>query len=143
MIVGIYLSMSRLIKCSIRNCSVAGGIKILVCIYCFILLQIFGCRNNTPIQKKNKRSKSELISTGYKPKNGFISSDTVAIEIAIIVLRNIYGNDIYNKQPYKAVLIQDSIWRIIGTLPKKVVGGVPFIEIRKSDGMILKVWHGK
>jgi hypothetical protein len=44
--------------------------------------------------------------------------------------------------PYKAWL-EDGIWRITGTLPQNVVGGVASAEIQKSDAKIVRINHGK
>jgi hypothetical protein len=50
---------------------------------------------------------------------------------------------IYSKKPFKAKLVNDTIWVVCGTLPKGRKGGVPYIEINKRDCKIFKVKHGK
>ena len=79
---------------------------------------------------------------GYTPKLGFVPDDSTAVKIAIAVWLPIYGNDIYKKKPYK-VKLQNGVWIIEGTLPADYQGGVPYIEIQRKDGRILRVMHGK
>jgi hypothetical protein len=77
------------------------------------------------------------------PKNGFVPNKQVAIQIAVAVWTPIYGKENIEKQmPYKAWL-EDGIWRITGTLPQNVVGGVASAEIQKSDAKIVRISHGK
>lgn len=79
---------------------------------------------------------------GYFPKEGFVPDKNTAIKIAEAVWFPIYGESIYTKKPYKIKLIK-GVWIIEGSLPKGYLGGVPYIEIQKKDGKILKVMHGK
>ena len=49
----------------------------------------------------------------------------------------------FRKKPYIARL-EKGVWIVEGSLPAQfTMGGVPYIEIQKSDGKILKVVHGK
>lgn len=79
---------------------------------------------------------------GYFPKEGFVPDKNTAIKIAEAVWFPIYGESIYTKKPYKIKLIK-GVWIIEGSLPEGYQGGVPYIEIQKKDGKILKVIHGK
>jgi len=84
------------------------------------------------------------IHKNIEKKSNFSVIDTVtAIKIAELNWIKIYGKDVINEKPYSIKLQGDSIWVINGTLPKNVLGGVAYIEIRKCDGKILKVTHGK
>jgi len=77
------------------------------------------------------------------PKNGFVPNEQVAIQIAVAVWTPIYGKENIEKQmPYKAWL-KDGIWRVTGTLPQNMVGGVAIAEIQKSDAKIVRISHGK
>jgi NTF2 fold immunity protein len=80
-------------------------------------------------------------------KENYVPNKETAIKIAEAVWLPIYGNKIYKELPFKATLINDSIWAVGGTLNKSsgkiVVGGTAYIELQKSDGKILKVTHGK
>ena len=77
------------------------------------------------------------------PKTGYISNNTVAIQIAIAVWSPIYGEKhIKSKAPFHATL-KNNIWTITGLLPKRSLGGVPIMELNKTTGQILKVSHGK
>ena len=43
-----------------------------------------------------------------------------------------------------AIKLKNSdVWVVEGTLAKSLMGGVPYIEIQKSDCKILVVTHGK
>jgi NTF2 fold immunity protein len=79
----------------------------------------------------------------FVPKEGFISTEATAIRIAEAVWEPIYGKEaISHQQPLKAQLA-NGVWTVVGTLPEGVKGGVALIEIRKQDGCILRVSHGK
>lgn len=47
-----------------------------------------------------------------------------------------------NYKPYKAYSMDD-YWRVVGTRPENILGGIPIIEIRKNDKLIIKVYHTK
>lgn len=75
-----------------------------------------------------------------------------AIKIAEAVWLPIYGKKVFEERPFKVELEGDSVWIVHGSLPvshkvKDVVyvtfGGVVYCHIRKKDGTILKVGHGK
>ncbi len=72
-----------------------------------------------------------------------------ARRIAKVILLKIYGDDIYNQEPLKPVLIKDSIWVITGSFPEYkpggplISGGVAHIEIQKKDCKVLKIFHGR
>ena len=77
-------------------------------------------------------------------KNGYIYNETTAIAMAEVVLVPIYGDEILNEKPFKAVLKNDSIWVVEGTLSGiNKVGGTAYIEINKYDGRILELTHSK
>ena len=119
----------------------------------FIAIALFAsCTNSnnkpTTIARKSspvafRDSNFVLENKGYTPKDGFIKSDTIASEYAYMILKSIYGNDIDNQLPFDISLFQDSIWVINGTLPAELDGGTAQIVIRKNDGAILQVSHGK
>lgn len=79
----------------------------------------------------------------WKRSDGYVPNAATAIKIAEAVLPNIYGEQVNEKKPFKATLVDESIWVINGTLPSDMDGGVPHIEIQKSDGRIIKIIHGK
>lgn len=72
----------------------------------------------------------------------YVPNEETAKKIAEAIWFPIYGEDIYNKGPF-VVSSSDSVWIVKGTLPEGMKGGVPYIEIRKIDGKVLKVTHGK
>ena len=89
-----------------------------------------------------------LISCGsmqhnYKPDAGYVPDKETAIRIALAVWEPIYGNEkISDEKPYVATL-SGEVWTVHGSLPKECAGGVAEIDIRKDDGCILRVSHGK
>lgn len=79
---------------------------------------------------------------GYIPKSGFVPDKITAIRIAEAIWEPIYGKSIYRKRPY-VVKLKANTWIVEGNLPLNSEGGVPYIEIQKEDGKILKVMHEK
>ena len=75
--------------------------------------------------------------------NDRVPNEETAIRIAEAVWLPIFGDVIYSSKPFKAKLVDDSIWVVEGTLPDGYVGGTPYAEIQKIDGKILKVSHGQ
>ncbi len=74
---------------------------------------------------------------------GWIRNNDNVVRLVISIWLPIYGDRIYDDRPFTAILENDSIWVVEGTLKEGYLGGVPYIEIRKSDCTILKVTHGK
>jgi len=103
--------------------------KLLLVTLILMMTVVFGTSFKKPVDDRKKKS-------------GFVPNKTTAIKIAEAVWFPIYGESIYKKKPYK-VKLENGVWIIEGTLPSASKGGVPYIEIKKADGKILKVIHGK
>lgn len=73
----------------------------------------------------------------------YVPNKETAIKIAEVIWLPIYGESIYKKKPFNAVLIDNKVWRVQGSLNPEQLGGVPYIEINKKDCRIIKVTHGK
>lgn len=73
----------------------------------------------------------------------YVPDAETAIKVAEAIWLPIYGEKIYQKKPFVAKLKDSTIWVVTGTLKEKLLGGVPYIEIQKSDCKIIKVTHGK
>ncbi len=73
--------------------------------------------------------------------DGYVPDEAMAIDIAKLVGKRIYGKRILNEMPLKAILVKD-VWIIDGTNLESD-GGVVHVEIQKADGKILIVTHGK
>jgi hypothetical protein len=89
---------------------------------------------------------SSLCCKPYESMNkikDYVPDEETAIKIAEAIWLPIYGEDVLKKKPYKATLINNEFWRVEGSLEEEELGGVPIIEIRKTDCKILKVTHGK
>jgi hypothetical protein len=82
---------------------------------------------------------------GRLPGEGFVPNPKVAVEIATAVLNEIYGKNNIDKETPFFVNLENGIWIIEGQMETdpNIKGGVAYIEIRKSNGEILKVTHGK
>ena len=110
--------------------------KLLIVICIITTTAILG----TSIKKRNDYLREQ---TGYIPKDGFVPNEATAIKIAMAVWTPIYGNKITKNKPYK-IKLKNGVWFVEGSLPANfTLGGVPYIEIQKIDGKILKVRHGK
>ena len=77
------------------------------------------------------------------PSQGYVPDSTTAVQLAQIFFVRVYGEKVLEKKPFIAVLKNGKIWMVDGTLEKGMDGGVPHIEIQKSDGKILAIYHGK
>jgi hypothetical protein len=75
-------------------------------------------------------------------KSDCLLSKRKAILIAQPIWVKAFGKSIYKQKPFIATLSTSGVWLVKGTLNTKR-GGVPYIEIRKSDCAILRVWHTK
>lgn len=74
---------------------------------------------------------------------GPVSDEAAAIKIAITTLELVYEKEeIEQQKPYRAVLKGD-VWHVSGSLRRGLKGGVVEAEIRKNDGHLINVWHGR
>jgi hypothetical protein len=105
---------------------------------CFLSIIMMSCSCffqgcSTPQEEQNLRD----------PQNGIVQDSETAKKIAEAIWTPIYGKSIVDEKPYKATLIGDSIWIVESSSLKEQFGGVAYIEIRKSDCKVVKVFHGK
>lgn len=110
-------------------------LKILIVLFVIITFQTTHNNSNNSEQQYSKHN--------YIPVCGYVPDDSTAIKIAEAIWFPIYGETIYEERPFKAMLNEDDVWIVEGTLPEGFKGGVPYIEIRKRDCKILRVSHGK
>jgi hypothetical protein len=90
---------------------------------------------------------SLLAATGSKTMSyakhpDYVPDEQTAIKIAEAVWLGIYGNSIYEARPFTAHL-SNNIWHVHGTKPDSSFGGVPMIDIRKSDCNVSNVVYSK
>jgi hypothetical protein len=79
----------------------------------------------------------------YRPPDGIVPDSSTAIIIAETILSRIYGAEQISKEkPFTAILSKD-YWIVYGNIPDGFKGGVAEIVIRKSDGQIINIAHGK
>ena len=80
----------------------------------------------------------------YNRPNGVIPNDSLAVEMAKIVLFPIYGRkNIEYQRPYQVTLVNNELWYVKGSLPEKAAGGTFCIMINKSDGKVRGIFHEK
>jgi hypothetical protein len=73
-----------------------------------------------------------------------VPDEETALLIAEAVLVSVYGEEVLSKKPFNITYNNfRKAWIIVGTLPEGEEGDVPKIAIRKSDGMIMKIWYGE
>ncbi|HOV98329.1 MAG TPA: NTF2 fold immunity protein [Bacteroidota bacterium] len=80
----------------------------------------------------------------YIPTEGVIPDSITAVEIAIIILSRVYGKDVIERErPFTAVE-RNGYWVVYGSLPRDSFwGGVAEIVVRKKNGEIINISHGK
>ena len=85
-----------------------------------------------------------VLASNNVTHEDYVTDETTAIKIAEAIWLPIYGNSIYDKQPFNAKYVEkDNSWIVEGTLPPNILGGVPEIKINRTTGEILYVRHGK
>lgn len=79
----------------------------------------------------------------YVPDKGFVPDQMTAAILAEAILKPIYGEENIDRQKPFKVILKNNVWRITGTLPEGLIGGVAIIEISKKDAKVIRVSHGK
>lgn len=98
-----------------------------------LLLSIFAINGAAPA------AESQL----HKGESSRSIDKAEAIKIAVTEWERIFGKEkIAGEKPYQAIL-KDGIWFVSGSLPRGSKGGVAEAEIRKKDGQIISIKHGK
>ena len=72
----------------------------------------------------------------------YIKDSKTAIALAEIFWLPVYGERIYDSLPFNASL-KGNVWIVSGSIAAGHLGGVPYIEVRKYDGKVLKMTHFK
>ena len=77
-----------------------------------------------------------------KESNMLVSSENMALELAEIYIKNVYGNTVsINQKPYRIIEEKD-VW-IINGAPPQALGGNFHIVISKKDGRVEEITHSK
>ena len=84
-----------------------------------------------------------LVKCRPSISQGYVPDRTTAIQIAQVLFVRVYGEKVLKKKPFIATLKNGEIWVVEGSVDEGVDGGVPHIEIQKSDGKIVKLYHYK
>lgn len=74
--------------------------------------------------------------------NIVVPDSASASRMAEAIWIELYGDVVLNSKPYRVRLVGDTCWVVQGTLHTPL-GGVPYMELRKSDGMVLRITHTK
>lgn len=130
----------------------------------FFILALFvmSCTSNTSkMREETQQSQqpeyvmNDSLSTdyyidmkGYIPVEGLVPTADVAVKIAECVLFEIYGKEKIEKEKPFSVNLRDGVWIIEGNIPDIKNGDITFcgqvyMEIKKSNGEILKFLHTK
>lgn len=130
----------------------------------FFILALFvmSCTSNTSnMREETQQSQqpeyvmNDSLSTdyyidmkGYIPVEGLVPTADVAVKIAECVLFEIYGKEKIEKEKPFSVNLRDRVWIIEGNIPDIKNGDITFcgqvyMEIKKSNGEILKLLHTK
>lgn len=88
------------------------------------------------------RCQTSVNPKPWDDKQGYVPDSKTAMQIAQIIFVRVYGEKVLEKRPFKVVL-KKGVWVVDGSLAEGKLGGVPHIEIQKSDGKILYLIHGK
>ena len=82
--------------------------------------------------------------SNYIPPKGVIPDSVTAIKVADVILSEVYGRRVIDGQkPFTAILV-DGYWIVYGHLPDNFLfGGVAEIIIRKTNGEVIRISHGK
>jgi hypothetical protein len=120
----------------------------------FATLALVSC--NKKAAKENNAEKMDFIIdrelslndyskyNGVKPEGGVVPNDTIAFQIAEIVLSHIYGEEVIENEKPFSVNLENGVWIIEGSFSEEYdKGGSAYIEINKQTGEIIKVFHTK
>ncbi|WP_052266372.1 NTF2 fold immunity protein [Pedobacter kyungheensis] len=88
------------------------------------------------------KCRSNVEQKEWDINEGYVPDSTTAIQIAQIIFVRVYGEKVLERKPF-IVKLKNGIWVVDGTLEKGMYGGVPHIEIQRSDGKIINLIHGK
>ncbi|MCS3869649.1 hypothetical protein J3D55_002565 [Chryseobacterium ginsenosidimutans] len=95
-----------------------------------------------------EKTLNEVLTTNkehnvIQPNNVIIETPETAIRVAEPILFGIYGEkNITEQRPYKVSDFKD-YYVIEGTLDRHSMGGTFLIIIKKNNGEIIKITHGK
>ena len=80
---------------------------------------------------------------GVGRRFGHVPDAETAIRIALTVWEPLYGKkNIASERPFR-VTLRGGVWHVNGSLPALSPGGVAEADIRRSDGSVLRIIHGK
>ena len=159
------LYYNAIANCKRKNDGVTNAAERGMIIVIFIMCLFWGCSskdvkqgvtNNQMDEQKDESAEYVIIETlsskdyasydGINLKDGFVSTPEIAVQIAEVILKKIYGEKRIESQKPFSINLENGIWIVEGYWDRNdfsTDGGVAYIEIRKDNGEILKVIHGK
>jgi hypothetical protein len=75
------------------------------------------------------------------PAAGVIPDEATAIKVAEAVLVPIFGEDHLNRERPLHGRLDNGIWTVYGTLPKRTIGGTMLVRMKRKDGQIIEILH--
>src|ERR1051326_2270308 len=74
---------------------------------------------------------------------GYVPDAATAIRIAVTVWEPLYGKEQVAGELRCHATIASCVWHVRASLPLGVAGGVAEADIRRSDGKVLRIMHGR
>jgi len=113
--------------------------KRLLCLFSIVFLGLF--------------YSNECLSQRYD----LIPNENIAIKFAILVWEPLYGDIIFDSEPFNTSVVSDSIWHVFGTPPTCEIstntegdtvitmqlGGIPHIYVNRNTCEVIDVYHTK
>ncbi len=79
----------------------------------------------------------------YVPPLGVVPDSSTAVDMGMLILSKVYGDTlIKSEKPFTAVLSR-GYWIVYGNIGNKMVGGVAEIVLKKGNGQVINISHGK
>jgi hypothetical protein len=79
----------------------------------------------------------------WMPVEGVVPDVITAEKIAEVIFARFYGaEEIAREKPF-STSIRDDVWIVKGSLPQGMLGGLAEIHVRKKDGQVLHLFHGR
>ena len=133
------------------------NINVLMVACFFLTIVLHSCSETKPqkdeetikamyIESVDLSSKDYAFYKGYIPADGLIPTQEIAVQIAEIILSQLYGQENIEQQKPFSINLEDDVWIIEGYWDRNdfsTDGGVAYMEISKKNGAVLKVIHTK
>lgn len=102
-------------------------------------------------ERKDKREEAEwaamfeYLARSIKsdvPRSGCVPDSKTALVIGEAIARVVNGDAVISREKPLRARLKNGIWTVMGTLnPPGALGGVAIIQLRKSDGQVIRATH--